>query len=234
MKIAKIYLFGFYVSMTQLISTLDKKFTAFAQNTMARKRPDRNYVISQLKHYQTQYNKNGFFQDFLLRLEDFALGMEDVNLLDLAGMVFSKLAKLPTTDEMKEQFLRGGLRIARKQGDPIHVLARIVDLKKLYEQNGNSYQRFKMLFPEERALTDIVENFGKAKGRFRTVSKDHSSLEKYRLQLARTKVDIAKKLKPEDSYLKLIEARRIFTDLGCPKEVQFVERMMSKLYKSMR
>ncbi len=49
-------------------------------------------------------------------------------------MVFSKLAKLPTTDEMKEQFLRGGLRVARKQRDPIHILARIVDLKKLYEK----------------------------------------------------------------------------------------------------
>ena len=86
-------------------------------------------------------------------------------------MVFSKLAKLPTTDEMKEQFLRGGLRVARKQRDPIHILARIVDLKKLYEKNGDTHSRFKMLFAEESALTDIVGNFRQAKEKYRTVSK---------------------------------------------------------------
>lgn len=228
MKIAKIYLFGFYLIMAPIISTLDKKFAAFAQSTMARRRPDRNYVISQLQHYQTQYNKNGLFKDFLLRLEAFALGMEDSNLLDIAGMVFSKLAKFPTTDEMKEQFLRGGLRIARKQRDPIHILARIVDLKKLYESNGNNNQRFKMLFQEEKALTNIVENFEKAQGSYRTVAKGTASIDKYRLQLARTKVDIAKKLRPCDAYARLIEAKAIFADLCCQKELRFVEKMLSR------
>lgn len=99
-----------------------------------------------MKDFQRDYNKNGLFRDFLPRLEDFALRMEDARFLDIAGMVFSKLAKLPTTDEMKEQFLRGGLRIAKKQGDPIHTLARIVDLKKLYEQTGNKHGKYKMLF----------------------------------------------------------------------------------------
>ncbi|MCM1002993.1 MAG: hypothetical protein NC408_01480 [Candidatus Gastranaerophilales bacterium] len=212
----------------KVINSLDRSFSSFAQETMARRKPDRNYVISQLQHYQTQYNKNGLFKDFLVRLEAFALGMEDSNLLDIAGMVFSKLAKFPTTDEMKEQFLRGGLRIARKQGDPIHILARIVDLKKLYENNGDSRGRYKMLFPEERALTDIVENFPKAKGRFRTVSKEYSPLDKYRLQLARVKVDIAKKLRPHEAYSRLIEAREIFEDLRCSKELKFVDRMLSK------
>lgn len=215
--------------MTQLISTLDRSFSQFAQNTMARRRPDRNYVISQLQHYQTQYNKNGFFRDFLVRLEDFALGMEDANLLDIAGMVFSKLAKFPTTDEMKEQFLRGGLRIARKQRDPFHTLARIVDLKKLYENGDKPYQRFKMLFPEEKVLTEIIENFEKAQGRYRTVAKGVSPLNKYRLQLARTKVDIAKKLKPNEAYDRLIEAKIIFAELGCLKELKFVERMLSRI-----
>lgn len=210
------------------INHLDKSFSAFTQNTIARRRPDSKYVISQLQHYQTQYNKNGLFRDFLLRLEAFALGMEDANLLDIAGMVFSKLAKLPTTEEMKEQFLRGGLRVARKQGDPIHILARIVDLKKLYEQNGNNHGRFKMLFPEEKTLTTIVENFNKAQKRYRTVVKEHSPLEKYRLQLARTKVDIAKKLKPNEAYQRLIEAKTIFEELNCPKELKFVNKMLSK------
>lgn len=229
MKIAKIYLFGVYVDMTPIITKLDKSFASFAQDTMARRRPDRNYVISQLQHYQTQYNKNGLFRDFLVRLEAFALGMEDANLLDIAGMVFSKLAKLPTTDEMKEQFLRGGLRIARKQRDPIHTLARIVDLKKLYEKNGDTHSRFKMLFSEEKALTTIVENFGQAQKKYRTVSKDVSPFDKYRLQLARTKVDLAKRLRPNEAYSRLIEARGIFADLGYSKELHFVERMLTKI-----
>ncbi len=88
MKIAKINLFRFYLGMTRLISTLDSNFSKFAQNTMARRRPDRNYVISQLKHYQTQYNKNGLFNDYLVRLEAFALGMEETGLLDIAEWFF--------------------------------------------------------------------------------------------------------------------------------------------------
>ena len=78
--------------------------------------------------------------------------MEDANLLDIAGMVFSKLAKFPTTDEMKEQFLRGGLRVARKQRDPIHILARIVDLKKLYEKNGDKHKEDTELFQKNHLL----------------------------------------------------------------------------------
>ncbi len=208
---------------------LDSKFSAFAGNTLSRRRPDTNYVISQLQHYQTQYNKNGLFTDFLVRLEHFGLCLEDVNLLDLAGIVFSKLAKFPTTEEMKEQFLRNGLRVAKKQGDPFHILARIVDLKKLHENSGNNYERFKMLFPEERVLTEIVENFDKSKKRFRTVSKSTSSIDKYKLQLARTKVDIAKKLRRTEAYPRLLEARGIFSELDCPKELKFVERMLSRL-----
>lgn len=228
MKIAKIYLFGFYVGMAPIITTLDKNFAAFAQSTMARRRPDRNYVISQLQHYQTQYNKNGLFRDFLVRLEAFALGMEDANLLDIAGMVFSKLAKLPTTDEMKEQFLRGGLRIARKQRDPIHTLARIVDLKKLYEKNGDNDSRYRMLFAEEKALTTIVENFGQAQKKYRTVSKQTSSLSRYRIQLARTKVEIAKTLRPNEAYPILLEAKTLFADSAFDNGVRYVEKLLAK------
>lgn len=228
MKIAKIYLFWFYVAMAPIITTLDKNFAAFAQSTMAHRRPDRNYVISQLQHYQTQYNKNGLFRDFLLRLESFALNMEDANLLDIAGMVFSKLAKLPTTDEMKEQFLKGGLRIARKQRDPIHTLARIVDLKKLYEKNGDNNSRYRMLFAEETALTTIVENFGQAQKKYRTVSKQSSSLSRYRIQLARTKVEIAKTLRPNEAYPILLEAKTLFADSAFDNGVRYVEKMLAK------
>lgn len=210
------------------ISSLDRSFSAFAQNTMARRRPDRNYVISQLQHYQTQYNKNGLFQDFLLRLEAFALGMEDSNLLDIAGMVFSKLAKLPTTDEMKEQFLRGGLRVARKQRDPIHILARIVDLKKLYEKKGDANSRYRMLFAEEKALTNIVENFGLAKKKYRTVSKQNSSIGRYRIQLARTKVEIAKTLRPNEAYPILLEAKTLFADSAFDNGVRYVEKLLAR------
>ncbi len=228
MKIAKINLFRFYLGMTRLISTLDSNFSKFAQNTMARRRPDRNYVISQLKHYQTQYNKNGLFNDYLVRLEAFALGMEETGLLDIAGMVFSKLAKLPTTDEMKEQFLRGGLRVARKQRDPIHILARIVDLKKLYEKNGDTHSRFKMLFAEESALTDIVGNFRQAKEKYRTVSKQSSSLNRYIIQLARTKVEIAKMLRPKEAYPMLLEAKSLFESTAFDNGVRYVEKMLVK------
>lgn len=211
------------------ITTLDKKFSSFTQNTITRGRPNQIYVISQLQNFQKSYSKSGFFNDFLLRLEDFALGMEHNNLLDIAGIVFSKLAKLPTSPELKEQFLRGGLRIARKQKDPIHTLARIVDLKKLYQNSDNQTKQYKMLFQEEKALEIIIENFSKAKKSYKTVSQNSSPIKKYKSQLARCKVDIAKKLKPKEAYPRLLEAREIFKELGQDNELSFVERLINHL-----
>lgn len=215
--------------ITGPISTLDKKFSSFTRNTITRGKPNEIYVISQLQKFQKSYSQNGFFKDFLLRLEDFALGMEDNNFLDLAGIVFSKLAKMPTTPELKEQFLRGGLRVAKKQRDPIHTLARIVDLKKLFEQEEAPSKRYRMLFQEEKALETIIEDFAGAQSGHKTVSKKYSPVQKYKLQLARCKVDIAKRLAPQEAFPRLAAARDIFAELGRDNELGFVEKLILKL-----
>lgn len=208
------------------IENLDKNFYHFADRTISRRKPDVKYLISQLKYHETKYDKNGFLTDFLFRLEDFAYGLEHNGLLDIAGMIYSRLAKLPTTPELKEQFLRGGLRLARKQGDPIHILGRIVDLKKLYEAEGKGNKFYKMLFSEEQTLTGIVENFVKAKINYRTVSKKAATEDVYSYRLAVVKVDIAKKMRSKDRVERLLEAKEIFERLGCEKELKFVNKLL--------
>lgn len=198
--------------------------------TIANRRPYKNQVIAQLQNYQTAYNKSGFFNDFLFRLESFALGLEDRGCLDIAGMIFSKLAKFPADDRAKEQFLRGGLRVARKQSDPIHTLARIVDLKKLYEVKGKkfSHRHFEMLFLEEQELCNIVNNFPQVKRQYKTVAKGTASRETYLYRLGITMTEIAKRLHPHEARPRLLDAREIFAELDRPKELMFVEKMLSK------
>lgn len=212
------------------LRTLDHQFSRFAKGTLRQKCPDKNYVISQLKYYQKEYNRGGFFEEFLFRLENFAYDMESVGGLDIAGMVFSKLAKFPAHPRIKEQFLYSALRIAQKQKDDIHTLARIVDLKNLYRRSNDHKRAYRMLFSEEKLLTDIVENFDAAKNKFRTVSKHPAALNTYKYQLAAAKVDIAKGLKPKDAYYRLIEAREIFASIACDSKVVFIDRLLSNHY----
>lgn len=210
------------------INTLDKQFFIFTKKTIANKKPDNIYVISQLQKYQSLYRKSGYQADFLSRLAEFAYNMENNQLLDLAGIVFSRLAKLPIMPELKEQFLKGGLRVSRKQGDLIHSLARIVDLKKLYEQNGKTSKRTKMLFQEEQVLENITKNFLDAKDKYKTVAKNPTALNKYKLQLARVKVNIAKTLSTNAARAKFNEALNIYQEIGADEELQFVKKFIAQ------
>lgn len=208
--------------------TLDLSFKNFTKRTLENNFVSKAQIIGRLSAYESKYHANGLYKSFFCNAENFAYCLEKSNMLDLAGIAFSKLAKLPAPYEVKERVLRRGLKVARKQNDPIHILARIVDLKKLYEASDESYKHLTMLLQEEQELYSIVNNFPSAIRHFKTISREPSSRDIYLYRLAQTTLEISKHVRPKDAFPRLLDAQDIFTELGCYKELGYVRKLLSE------
>ncbi len=220
------------IKNTDLI-TLNNKFSHFARESLNNKRPDAQYVSSQLKRYENQYKRINALESFIENTSKLVNGLESRGLNDIAGIIYSGLVKIPTLSyEIKENIILKGLKNAKNNGDNVHILARIVDLKYLYKNCKAKKKYIKTLFEEEKILKSIVSEYEKNKSAYRTVARSMSTIEKYNFKLATSKVDLGKALlrtNPEMAYVKLEEAQRIFLKQKKNKEVDFVADLISQI-----
>ena len=102
----------------------------------------------------------------------------------------------------------------------------------MYKQNKDTHKYTRVLFREEKILDNICSNYKSAKQNYKTYSRENSPLKKYEMELAKTRVDIAKvilKNNPEQAKIILKKARVIFEREGRQKEVDFVNLMLSEI-----
>ena len=212
---------------------LNRKFGVFSASTLSLQKPDTNYVISQMKLFEKQYKRQGLVETFCSNAMNFADKFADNKLYDFAGMIYSNLLKLPNMNpKIKEEIALKALNIAKKQNDPIHILARIVDLKKMYKAGGNRKQFVNLLYDEEKQLNFIVSNYGKSASLFKSHSKATNSIHTYNLRLAMVRVDIAKTLlnfKPKAAERRILQALETFRNYGKESEVGFCEMLLSQI-----
>lgn len=215
------------------LNTLNKNFRIFQKRMIEQKSPKPEYVISQLNQYEKKYRKMGLEKNFAGGLFSFAEKLDRRGNCDLPGIIYSCLIKMPfLSAPVKEQYALRGLDFAREQGDLIHQLARIIDLKIIYKQLKQDHNYKAILFEEEKVLRTICGNFRSAKENFKTYSRNHSPKSKYELELAKTRVDIAKivmKNNPNKALAILTKARAAFEKLERPKEVEFVNTMLKQI-----
>ena len=220
------------IKNTDLI-TLNNKFSHFARESLNNKKTNAQYVSSQLKRYENQYKKINALESFIENTSKLLVGLENRGLTDIAGIIYSGLVKIPTlTYETKEDIILKGLKNAKNNGDNVHALARIVDLKYLYKNCKAKKKFIKTLFEEEKILKSIVDEYEKNKSAYRTVARSMSSIEKYNFKLATSKVDLGKALlrtNPEMAYAKLEEAQRIFLKQKKNKEADFVSDLIQQI-----
>lgn len=213
--------------------SLNKNFSVFSNNTLKGTHKDTTYVVSQLKQYEKQYKKLGIFEVFCEKASAFAAKLGENGQYDFAGIIYSNLVKIPTLQpKQKEIYAKKALTIAITQGDSLHIIARLVDLKRIYKANGNKSQFLNTSFAEEKQLIQVLQNFENIQDNFKTVKRMANSPDTYRLQLANTRVDIGKGLlknNPETAKRKLLQARKTFEKLGREKEVQFTDNLLSQI-----
>ena len=212
---------------------LDKNFKQFRQKIKQSKKHNYSYFISQLNFYERQYRKLGMEESYLKEILLFAENLRKQCVQELPGIIYSVAVKIPVmSKEMKEHCAKAGLEYAEKQGDTIHILARLIDLKTLYKQTKQTHKYTETLIREEKELKKICANFSEAKKGYRTFSRDINTRKKYELKLAQTRVDIAKmtmRYSPEGAKEKLIKARKFFERTGREKEVAFIDTMLSQI-----
>lgn len=210
----------------------NQNFDRFATETMNARIRDTHYFAKEISGFQKQYSKIGMLEAFSANLAGFAEKLQASGMKDFAGIVYSGLAKLPINKEVRISILEKAIANAESQGDKFHVLARVVDLKKLYKAEWMSKKYVKTLLKEEKTLKSIVTDFEEAKKGFKTINKGPESENVYRLRLAFARVDIAKtcmKQNPGLAKSKIKSAKRVFIDQERTKEAEFADQLIKQI-----
>ena len=218
------------------LRNLNNDFRRFQTRIVESRKQDNTYFVSQMNQFQKKYKKAGLEKSFAGNIFDFAEKMRKIGIDDFPGIIFSNLMKMPfLKPEIREFYAIKGLEYAQEKGDDIHALARLVDLEKLYKQNKDTHKYTRILFQQEKALIKICNDFKSAKRNYKTYSREHSPLKQYEMELAKTRVDIAKvilKTNPKQAKIILEKARTQFEKEGRQKEVDFVNLMLSELVEA--
>ncbi len=89
---------------------------------------------------------------FCLEADILASKMIEENNIDFAGIILSSLCKITQfIPEQLENFALKGLHVARINKDPIHIMARLNDLRKLYFRRPEKlYEYVQVLYQQEK------------------------------------------------------------------------------------
>ncbi len=149
----------------------------------------------------------------------------------LAGITYSFLIKLNKNNaQLIEKFATKALAIAKRQHDPVHIMARANDLNKIYRiTEPGSDKHIKILYEIKRALAGICKNYESTQKRYMSVSTKMKPRKQYEIMLANIKTEIGELLRFKDPKLaeeELLSAREIFTKLGYTDKIKQINKLL--------
>ena len=152
----------------------------------------------------------------------------------LASIIYSLLIKLNLDNpKLLEGLALNGLAIAKRFNDPIHIMARCEDLRRLYVTNGVQDEKFvKVLYEEKRALNSICTNYERAQGRYKSIRREMKPLKNYQIMLGAIKIQIAKAIKdksPKDAMQELKSAYELLKIDGDKKFINEIPPLLDEL-----
>ncbi|MGN0031426.1 MAG: hypothetical protein ACI37Q_05685 [Candidatus Gastranaerophilaceae bacterium] len=153
---------------------------------------------------------------------------------NFAGIIMSSLCKLvESIPELLEPMAIQGYEISKINGDTIHMLSRLNDLRKIYlDQPDKLYQYIKVLYKEEKCLKELVNNYEKATKSYKTLTRRPATLQEYEQMLGFIQTEIGKLTRrkhPIDALEKLISAREIFVKRNNTKHVAYIDLLIKEI-----
>ena len=153
---------------------------------------------------------------------------------DFAGIIMSALCKLTQLfPEKQEPFAIKGYKIAKANGDPIHMMARLNDLRKIYYRRSEKlYQYIQVLYKQEKCLKELTKNYANAIKSYKSVTRQAAKQRDYEQMLAHVQTEIGKITKRKHSHdarAKLLSAREIFKQHGNTKNVKYINMLLSEI-----
>jgi len=126
----------------------------------------------------------------------FAEQLVNLGYNNIAGIIYSFLIKINEgKPEIIQPLAEKALAIAKRQHDPVHIMARALDLKKVYEQTQYGEKKhISLLYDIKRSLKDICKDYDKVKLRHKTVKTHMKPVESYEKMLVAIKIEIAELL----------------------------------------
>lgn len=153
---------------------------------------------------------------------------------DLAGIIMSSLCKLNEFFPDKlETFAKKGYEIAKSNGDYVHMMARLNNLRKIYQDRYDKlFDYIQVLYKQEKCLKELTNHYDSAISSYQTVFRKAASKSDYENMLAYVQTEIGKltrKKHPLDAKAKLINAREIFEKRGNQQSVRYIDLLLSKI-----
>lgn len=152
----------------------------------------------------------------------------------LAAIIYSLLIKANSNNvQLVEHFATSALAIAKRINDPVHIMARCEDLRKIYSTNcPPSEKLLRILYEEKRALNFITKNYEGAQNRFQTISKQMKPIENYKIMQAGIQIEIAKILKntnKTDAIIELESAYSLLSNIGQGKYTKEIKKLLREI-----
>lgn len=191
-------------------------------------------VFSQeLGKVQRMYMKEHKHDMFCKSAEAFADELTNSN-SDFAGIIMSALCKITEFfPEKLEPLAKKGYVIAKNNGDCVHMMARLNDLRKVYYRRYDKLNNYiNVLYKQEECLVQLNRNYDGAVSTYRTVARHAADKKDYEQMLAHVRVEIGKLVKrkhPEEAKIRLIEAREIFAQRGNKRNVDYIEMLLDEI-----
>ena len=208
------------VNTAMLNRFLTSEFNLFGDFVMKNRRTLTPRIFQkELFKMKELYLENNSRKWFCEEADNLAQQLHENGASDLSGVIYSTLVKLcelhPT--HMQKYAMRG-LEVARSQGDNVHIVARLNDMRKLYDRTpGKFHDYINVLYAEEHYLRKLAFNYDEAIKTYSTIERKPATKEEYTRLLAFIQTEIAKltwRRHPVEALVRFVQARYIFRTSG--------------------
>lgn len=183
---------------------------------------------------RSSYIAKGKLDEFCSEASGLAKKLSELENNDFAGIIMSSLSKVDRIPfATSEKIALQGYDIAKKNGDYVHMMARLNDLRKIYTRRPDKlYNYINVLYKQEKCLKQLSKHYDEAVAGYKTVSREAASQYDYTQMLAYVQTEIGKLTKakhPHDALKKLISARQIFENSGNKRSVSYIDMLISEI-----
>lgn len=153
---------------------------------------------------------------------------------NFAGIIYSSLTKLTEFFPKElEVYAKKGAKVAEVNGDYLHLMARLNNLRKVYiDRYDQLYNYINTLFAQEKCLRKITSSYDSITQQYKTVTRKAAPKETYENMLACVRTELAKliwKKHPHQAEQKFLDARKIFEKNGQKQSLEYIDFMLSKI-----
>jgi len=186
------------------------QYVANAKNNVGRK-----FFAGEFSRIKNAYLRYGQEDTFCIESDRLADRLMEKNNFDFVGIIMSALCKI--NEDMPhnlEYFARKGYMASYRNGDYIHAVARLNDLRRIYMGKPEKrYEYLHILYKQEHFLQEMVHDYAGTVSAFRTIKRAAAPKGTYEQMLAYTKTEISKLTyhkNPHGAMTKLNTAMQLF------------------------